>query len=72
MNDGWKKFHGIMREIIEVDIPKHNRTIKRRPWVTREVQRKRRPKTKSWKKFHQLKEETKNGLDCEMQQDMRI
>ena len=40
VNDAWKKFNGIMREIIEKNIPNYKRTNKRRPWVTREVQKK--------------------------------
>src|SRR6218665_1972005 len=55
VNDAWKKFNGIMREIIEKNIPNHKRTNKRRPWVTREVQKKRRARNKAWKKFHKLK-----------------
>src|SRR6218665_1621623 len=54
-----------MREIIEKNIPNHKRTNKRRPWVTREVQKKRRAKNKAWKKFYKLKEETRDGLSCE-------
>ena len=54
-----------MREIIEKNIPNHKRTNKRRPWVTREVQKRRRAKNKAWKKFHKLKEETSDGLSCE-------
>src|SRR5688572_23457 len=54
-----------MKEIIEENIPKHKRTNKKRPWVTREVQRKRRAKNKAWKNFQQLKKERKNGLDCD-------
>ena len=54
-----------MREIIEKNIPSHKRTNKRRPWITREVQKKRRAKNKAWKKFHKLKEETRDGLSYE-------
>ena len=61
----WKKFNGIMREIIEKNIPNHKRTNKRRPWVTREVQKKRRAKNKAWKKFRKLKGETRDGLSGE-------
>jgi len=43
----------------------YKRTNKRRPWVTREVQKKRRAKNKAWKKFHKLKEEIRDGLSCE-------
>src|SRR6218665_854172 len=60
VNDAWKKFNGIMREIIEKNIPNYKRTNKRRPWVTREVQKKRRAKNKAWKKFRKLKEEIRN------------
>src|SRR6218665_3162161 len=65
VNDAWKKFNGIMREIIEKNIPKYKRTNKRRPWVTREVQKKRKAKNNAWKKFHKLKEEIRDGLSCE-------
>ena len=65
VNDAWKKLNGIMREIIEKNIPNHKRTNKRRPWVTREVQKKRRAKNKARKKFHKLKKETRDGLSCE-------
>src|SRR6218665_3340417 len=65
VNDAWKKFNGIMREIIEKNIPNCKRTNKRRPWVTREVQKKRWAKNKAWKKFRKLKEEIRNGLSCE-------
>src|SRR6218665_3602107 len=65
VNDAWKKFNGIMREIIEKNIPNHKRTNKRRPWVTCEVQKKRRAKNKAWKKFHKLKEEIRNAPGCE-------
>ena len=34
VNDAWKKFNGIMREIIEKNMQNHQRTNKRRPWVT--------------------------------------
>src|SRR6218665_1674732 len=63
VNDAWKKFNGIMWEIIEKNIPNYKRTNKRRPWVTREVQKKRRAKNKAWKKFRKLKEEIR--LSCE-------
>src|SRR6218665_3810021 len=65
VNDAWEKFNGIMREIIEKNIPNCKRTNKRRPWVTRDVQKKRREKNKAWKKFRKLKEEIRNGLSCE-------
>src|SRR6218665_3876744 len=65
VNDAWKEFNGIMREIIEKNIPNYKRTNKRRPWVTREVQKKRRAKNNAWKKFHKLKEEIRDGLSCE-------
>ena len=39
VNDAWKKFNGIMREIIEKNIPNYKMKIKRRPWVTREVKK---------------------------------
>src|SRR6218665_1083993 len=64
-NDAWKKFNGIMREIIEKNIPNHKRTNKRRSWAACEVQKKRRAKNKAWKKFHKLKEETRDGLSSE-------
>ena len=54
-----------MREIIEKNIPNYKRTNKRRPWVTREVQKRRRAKNKAWKIFHKLKEEIRDGLSCE-------
>jgi len=65
VNDVWKKFNGTMREIIEKIIPNYKRTNKRRPWVTREVQKKRRAKNKAWKKFHKLKKEIRNAPGCE-------
>src|SRR6218665_1836656 len=65
VNEAWKKFNGIMREIIENHIPNYKRTNKRRPWVTREVPKKRRAKHKAWKKCCKLKEEIRNGLSCE-------
>src|SRR6218665_250124 len=65
VDDAWKKFNGIMREIIEKNIPNYKRTNKRRPWVTREVQKKRRAKNKAWKKFRKLKGETRDGLSGE-------
>ena len=73
VNDAWKKFNGIMREIFEKNIPTHKRTntCKRRPWVTREVQKKRRAKNKAWKKFHKLIEETRDGLVVRMRQSLR-
>src|SRR6218665_1389667 len=51
MNDAWKKLNGIMRKIIENNIPNYKKTNKKRPWVTREVQKKRRARQKGWKKF---------------------
>src|SRR6218665_929574 len=63
--NSWKKFNGIMREIIEKNIPNYKRTNKRRPWVTCEVKKKRWAKNKAWKKFHKLKEEIRDGLSCE-------
>src|SRR6218665_3513513 len=65
MNEAWKKCNGIMREIIEKNITNYKRTNRRRPWVTREVQKKRSAKHKAWKKFCKLKEEIRNGLSCE-------
>src|SRR6218665_883514 len=65
VNEAWKKFIGIMREIIENNIPNYKRTNNRRPWVTREVQKKRRAKHEAWKKFCKLKEEIRNKLSCE-------
>ena len=63
MNDASKKFNGIMREIIEKNIPNYKRTNKRRPWVTCEVQNKRRAKNNAWKKFHKLKEEIRGWTE---------
>src|SRR6218665_1538905 len=51
VNDAWKKFNGIMREIIEKNIPNHKRTNKRRPWVTREVQKREGQRTKLGRNF---------------------
>src|SRR6218665_833145 len=65
VNDAWKKFNRIIGEIIEKNIPNYKRTNKRRPWVTHEVQKKRRAKNKTWKKFHKLKGETRAGLSGE-------
>src|SRR6218665_2538863 len=59
-NEAWKKFNGIMREIIENNLPNYKRANKRRPWVTHEVQKKRRAKHNAWKKFCKLKEELRN------------
>ena len=64
MNDAWKKFKGITRDIIEKNIPNHKGTNKRRSWVTREFQQ-GKAKNKAWKKFRTLKDEVKNGLSCE-------
>jgi len=64
VNDAWKKFNGIIQEIIE-NISKHKRTNKRRPCIAREVKKREGQKTKSWKKYHKLKEETKNELSGE-------
>ena len=64
-NEAWKKFNEVMREIIDENIPKRKRTNKRRPWVTREVQKKRRAKNKAWKNYQKLKKETKNVLECD-------
>src|SRR6218665_1542969 len=36
-NDAWKKFNGIIRKIIENNIPNYKKTNKKRSWVTREV-----------------------------------
>jgi len=63
VNDAWKTFSEIMREIIKDNIPKCKNTNKKRPWVTREVQRKRRAKNKAWKKFQKLKKDVKDGQD---------
>src|ERR1700733_11409715 len=52
----------LLRGVIEENIPKHKRTNKRRPWVTREVQRKKRAMNKAWKSFQKLKRETKDRL----------
>src|SRR6218665_2030398 len=51
--------------IIEQNIPNYKRTNKRRPWVTREIQKKRRTKNKARKKFNKLKDEIRDGLSCE-------
>ena len=63
VNEAWSKLKEILRETIEEIIPKHKRTNKKRPWVTREVQRKRRAKNKAWKSFQQLKRGTNDGLE---------
>jgi hypothetical protein len=65
VNDAWKKFKEVMKDIIEENVPRHKRTNKRRPWVTREVQKRRRAKNKAWKNFQKLKNETKSEPDCE-------
>jgi len=36
----------------KIGLPKHKRTNKRRSWVTRDTQRKRRAKNKACEKFH--------------------
>ena len=45
VNDAWKKFNGIMREIMDENTPTHKWTNKRRPWVTREVKKRERPRS---------------------------
>src|SRR6218665_3793020 len=47
VSDAWKKFNGIMREIIEKNIPNYKMKIKRRPLVTREVKKMKKSKEQS-------------------------
>ena len=51
VNDAWKKFNEIMREMIEKNIPNYKRTNKRRHWVTREVQKREGQRTKLERNF---------------------
>ena len=51
VNEAWKKFNEIMKEIIENNIPTYKRTKKRRPWVTREVQKRGGQSTKLGRNF---------------------
>src|SRR6218665_1637188 len=53
VNDAWKKFNGIMREIIEKNIPNYKRANKRRPWVTREVHKQEKGKEQSLEEISQ-------------------
>src|SRR6218665_192930 len=53
-----------MRAIFEKNIPNHKRTNKRRPWVTREVQKKK-GKEQSLEEISQTEEDTRDGLSCE-------
>src|SRR5688572_30004914 len=65
VNDAWKKFIEVMREIIEENKPKHKRANKKRPWVTREVQKRRRAKNKAWKNFQNIQKEARSERHCE-------
>ena len=51
VNDAWKKFNGITREIIENNISNYKKTNKKRPWVTREVQKRGGQRTKLGRNF---------------------
>jgi ribonucleases P/MRP protein subunit RPP40 len=72
VNDAWRKLRELMTDIIVENIPMLKRTNKRRPWVTREVQRKRRAKNKAWKNFQKLKKETRNVLDLDHECGVRL
>src|ERR1043165_8473690 len=55
VNESWEILVRCLREVMEETLPRGRSMVKRRPWVTREVQKKRRMKQKSWKKYNRLK-----------------
>ena len=55
VNESWEMLVRCLSEVMEETLPRGRSMVKRRPWVTREVQKKRRMKQKAWKKYNRLK-----------------
>jgi len=56
VNESWETLARCLKEVVEETIPRVRNMVKRRPWVTREVQKRRRRKQKAWKKYNRIKE----------------
>ena len=63
LNDKWKQFVSCMKEVVEGTVPTVKRICKKRPWVTKEVQRSRRTKIKAWKRMQQMRQTTHGEMD---------
>ena len=61
----WNTFLQCMTEVIQETVPKHRKLNKRKPWMTRTVQRKRRAKNKAWKMYQQIKKTVDTRSDTE-------
>ena len=69
VNETWEMLVKSLREVMEETLPKVKTMVKRRPWVTREVQKRRRMKQKAWKKYNRIKE-SKDSEDQSMKRRM--
>ena len=56
IHEQWEQFVSCMKEVIEEAVPAARRTNKKRPWVTKEVQKARRSKNKAWKRMQHLRQ----------------
>ena len=59
-NESWLILRKSLKEVIEECIPMSANLVKKRLWVTRKVQRKRRAKQKAWKKYSKMKK----SMEC--------
>lgn len=57
VNESWNMLVNILNEVIDETIPTVKRMVKKRPWVTWIVQKRRRAKQKAWKKYSKFKKE---------------
>src|SRR6218665_223801 len=57
VNESWNLLKKSLNKVIEETIPRAVGMVKKRPWVTRKVQKKRRAKQRAWRKYSKLKKE---------------
>jgi hypothetical protein len=57
VNESWNELVKCLTQVMVETIPKGTRMTKKRPWVTRKVQRTRRAKYKAWKKYNKFKKD---------------
>src|SRR6218665_3237820 len=60
VNESWNLLKKSLDEVKEETIPRAAGMIKKRPWVTRKLQKKRRAKQRAWRKYSKLKKD--NGF----------
>ena len=54
VNESWNLLKKSLNEVIEETIPRTVGVVKKGPWVTRKVQKKRRAKQRAWRKYSKL------------------